>query len=120
MGEPVDRRRYPRVRVRAPLFARVLPRSDALGAGGVVDGLLIDASRGGVAFAAHDPLAVGDVVEISVERRDRVGVLAHVDARVVAVEPGADHDVVVRCAFADPTADEIWIERLLQAVPSPD
>ena len=121
MGEPVgERRRYPRVRVRAPLFARVLPQSEALGAAGVVDGVLLDASRGGVALAAHDPLAVGDLVELSVERRDRAGVVAHVDARVVAVEDDPTHDVVVRCAFAEPSADELWIERLLEAVASTD
>jgi hypothetical protein len=117
--ERAERRRFARVRVRAPLFARVVSRSLALSAGGVVDGVLIDASRGGVAFAAHDPLAIDDVVEISVERPDRSGVLAHVRARVVAVEPGAADDLVVRCEFTEPTNDEHWISQLLAAAPAP-
>jgi hypothetical protein len=121
MGEPlVERRRYPRVRVRAPLFARVRPRSRALGAGGVVDGRLLDVSRGGLAFRAEDPLTVGDEIELAVEREDRVGILAHVDARVVGVEMDDGEECVVRCAFAEPTADERWIERLIQSVPAPD
>src|SRR3954454_6532789 len=104
MGEQrVERRRFPRVRVRAPLFARVLTHSDALSRGGIVDGVLVDASRGGVAFAARDQLAVGEAVEISVERVDRTGVLARVDARVVGIEEGPADDVIVRCAFAEPT-----------------
>src|SRR4051812_7917295 len=98
----VERRRFPRVRVPAPVFARVDSRSVALSAGGVVDGVLVDASRGGVAFAAYDPLRVGDVVEISVERPDRTGLLARVDARVVEVDASAADEVVVRCAFAEP------------------
>jgi PilZ domain len=121
MGEPlVERRRYPRVRVRAPMFARVRPQSRALGAGGVVDGRLLDVSRGGVAFLAEETLTVGDVVELAVEREDRVGILAHVDARVVGVDQRREDACVVRCAFAEPTADEHWIERLIEAAPTPD
>jgi hypothetical protein len=121
VSEPlVERRRYPRVRVRAPLFARVRPQSRALGAGGVVDGRLIDVSRGGIAFLAEEELTVGDVIELAVEREDRVGILAHVDARVVGVQPDGDDECVVRCAFAEPTADEHWIERLIESAPAPD
>jgi stage V sporulation protein SpoVS len=121
MGEPhVERRRFPRVRVRAPLFARVRPKSQALGAGGVVDGRLLDVSRGGLAFTAVDPLTVGDIVELAVERQDRVGILAHVDARVVGVQQDTGEDVIVRCAFAEPVADEHWIERIIESVPTPD
>ena len=122
MGEPlVDRRRHPRVHVRAPMFARARPQSQALGAGGIVDGRLLDVSRGGLAFVAEDPLTVGDVVDHAVERQDRVGILAaEFDATVVGIEQDAGDACVVRCAFAEPTADEHWIERLIEAAPAPD
>ena len=106
--------------MRAPLFARVRPQSRALGAGGVVDGRLIDVSRGGLAFLAEEELAVGDVIELAVERGDRVGILAHVDAKVVGVQQDGEAECVVRCAFAEPTADAHWIERLIEAAPAPD
>lgn len=106
--------------MRAPLFARVRPQSRALGAGGVVDGRLLDVSRGGLAFLAEEELAVGDVIELAVERGDRVGILAHVDAKVVGVQADGDDECVVRCAFAEPTADAHWIERLIEAAPAPE
>lgn len=106
-----ERRRFPRVEASAPLFARPLSRDPALARGTSVVGSLIDASRGGVAFACDEAVEVGDLVQLDVRNEDGRAVLERF-GRVVACAEDIAHGHVVRCAFVEPTATLDWVGEL--------
>jgi len=102
---------FPRVALQAPVFARPVSRDPALAAGATLDGMLLDASRGGVAFEVPTQVTRGELVELVV--RDGGGeALLERYARVVACEPHPDNQYLLRCAFVEPTRDEAWIAAL--------
>ena len=85
-----ERRRFPRVEASAPLFARPLSRDPALARGTSLVGSLIDASRGGVAFACDEAVEVGDLVQLDVRNEDGRAVLERF-GRVVACAEDLAH-----------------------------
>ncbi len=109
---------FPRVAVQAPLFARPMSRTPGLAAGSTLDGMLLDASRGGVAFAAPGPVEAGGLVEVAVRDAAGPAVLERY-GRVVGCDERAETGVVVRCAFVEPTRDQAWIEAVAPPAPSP-
>jgi hypothetical protein len=102
---------FPRVAVQAPLFARPMSRTPGLAAGSTLDGMLIDASRGGVAFASPEPVETGELVELAVRDAAGIAVLERY-GRVVACDEEAADGIVVRCAFVEPTRDQAWIDAI--------
>ncbi len=102
---------FPRVAVQAPVFARPVSRDPALSSGATLDGMLLDASRGGVAFEAPSEVARGELVEVVV-RAESGDALLERYARVIACEPHPDNEFLLRCAFVEPTRDEAWIAAL--------
>ena len=104
---------FPRVAVQAPVFARPVSRDPALAAGSTLDGMLLDASRGGVAFEVRTEVARGELVEVVV-RAEAGEPLLERYARVVACEPHPDNEFLLRCSFVEPTRDEAWIEALMR------
>jgi hypothetical protein len=103
-----ERRRFPRVEASAPVFARSLSRDPALARGAALLGSLIDASRGGVAFACDQPVEIGDLVQLDVRNEDGRAVLERF-GRVVACNEDLAYGHVVRCAFVEPTATLDWV-----------
>jgi hypothetical protein len=112
-----ERRVYPRVTAQAPLFFQALTRSAALADGAPLRGRLLNASRGGVAFATDKPVVAGDLVEVSVEGADGESCLRRRYARVVATAPHPEHDLIVRCEFAEPTVSDAWLASLGTVTP---
>jgi PilZ domain len=108
---------FPRVAVQAPLFARPMSRTPGLAAGSTLDGMLIDASRGGVAFASPEPVEAGELVELAVRDASGTAVLERY-GRVVGCDEREPDGVVVRCAFVEPTRDQAWIEAIGRQEPS--
>ncbi len=106
-----DRRRFPRVEVSAPLFARRAGGESALARGAAVTGSLLNASRGGVAFLADEPVAPGELVALSIRTEDGSAVLERY-ARVIGCDAETEHGLVVRCAFIEPTAGLDWVGAL--------
>ena len=111
MATARERRLFPRVDVSAPIFARPLSRDPQLARGDALSGVLLNASRGGVAFACPTPVSTGDLVELAVRTGDGSAVLERY-GRVVACDQLAD-ETVVRCSFVEPTRDMTWIDALL-------
>jgi succinyl-diaminopimelate desuccinylase len=109
--ERTDRRAYPRVRAEAPLFLRTMTRSAGLREGPLV-GRLIDASRGGVAFASNQPVRPGDIIEVQIDTPAGDPCLSGVYARIVATRPHPEHDLVVHCQFTDPLGSDSWLSNL--------
>jgi hypothetical protein len=109
--ERTDRRAYPRVRAEAPLFLRSMTRSAGLKAG-PLEGRLIDASRGGVAFASSEPVRPGDIIEVRIDTPAGDPCLTGVYARIVATRPHPEHDQIVQCEFTDPLASDSWLANL--------
>jgi hypothetical protein len=107
---------FPRVAVQAPLFARPMSRTPGLAAGSILDGMLLDASRGGVAFASPEPVETGELVELAVRDAAGTAVLERY-GRVVACDEEVADGVVVRCAFVEPTRDQAWIEAIAAGEP---
>jgi hypothetical protein len=105
-----ERRLFPRVAVKAPVFARRISQDRALAGGAELDGMLLDASRGGVAFEARQRVSRGELVELAVVDRNGAGLRTF--ARVIACEPHPDNEFLVRCAFVEPTPDASWIASL--------
>jgi hypothetical protein len=106
-----ERRRFPRVEVSAPVAARVLSRDPALARGATVSGSLLNASRGGVAFAADEDVEPGETVELAVRTADGAAPLQR-RARVVGCERDIAHGRVVRCVFEEPTDSLDWVAEL--------
>jgi hypothetical protein len=105
-----ERRAFPRVRARAPMFVAAITRSERLRGDGI-EGQLVDASRGGLSFAARAVLARGDLVEISVSAPDGTASLDGVYGQVVGTSEHPEHGAVVHLAFTTPTADDGWLPR---------
>jgi hypothetical protein len=112
-----ERRMFPRVALQAPVFARSMSRTPQLAHGATFDGRLLNASRGGVAFAAEEPVAPGELVELAVRLPDGDAVLERY-GRVVGCDPHPEHGLVVRCQFVEPTRDESWISALTASTPA--
>jgi hypothetical protein len=106
-----DRRAYPRVRAEAPLFLRSMTRSAGLREG-ALEGRLIDASRGGVAFASTRPVRPGDIIEVRIDTPAGDPCLTGVYARIVATRPHPEHDLIVQCQFTDPLESDSWLANL--------
>jgi hypothetical protein len=106
-----ERRRFPRVEVSAPIFARRMSRDPALARGTTIIGTLINASRGGVAFGTDDGVEPGDLVELAVRTEDGSAPLQRY-ARVVACMEDVAHGQVVRCEFTEPTETLDWVAGL--------
>ena len=106
-----DRRRYPRVEVSAPVFARRAGGETPLARGTAVTGSLLNASRGGVAFLADEAVEPGELVQLSIRTEDGSAVLDRY-ARVVGCDADPEHGLVARCAFIEPTAALDWIGAL--------
>src|SRR4051812_14275470 len=102
---------FPRVALQAPVFARSMSRTPGLAHGATFDGRLLNASRGGLAFAASEPVAPGELVELAVRLPDGEAVLERY-GRVIGCEAHAEHELVVRCQFVEPTRDETWMSAL--------
>jgi succinyl-diaminopimelate desuccinylase len=111
LEERTDRRAYPRVRAEAPLFLRSMTQSAGLQAG-AVEGRLIDASRGGVAFASSQPVRPGDIIEVQIDTPSGDPCLSGVYARIVATRPHPEHDLIVHCEFTDPLESDSWLANL--------
>jgi hypothetical protein len=111
-----ERRMFPRVAVQAPIFARPMSRTAGLAAGETLDGVLLDASRGGIAFASDEPVATGELVELAVREPDGTALLERY-GRVVGCDAHPEHTLVVRCAFVEPTRDQSWIEAIVTRPP---
>ncbi len=107
----LERRRFPRVEVSAPVAARLLSRDAALASGATITGSLLNVSRGGVAFAADEHVESGETVELAVRTADGAAPLQR-RARVVACEQDIAHGRVVRCVFDEPTASLDWVAGL--------
>ena len=102
MATPRERRLFPRVDVSAPIFARPLSRDPQLARGDAIGGALLNASRGGVAFACPEAVSPGDLVELAVRTGDGSAVLERY-GRVVACDGARRRDrraVLVRRADA--------------------
>ena len=108
---------FPRVALQAPVFARSMARTPGLAHGATFDGRLLNASRGGVAFASDEPVAPGELVELAVRLPDGEPVLERY-GRVVGCDDHPEHTIVVRCQFVEPTRDEAWISALTATHPS--
>jgi hypothetical protein len=108
---------FPRVALQAPVFARSMARTPGLAHGATFDGRLLNASRGGVAFAAHAPVEPGELVELAVRLPDGEAVLERY-GRVVGCDDHPEHTIVVRCQFVEPTRDEGWISALTASHPT--
>ena len=106
-----ERRAYPRVRAEAPLFLRSMTRSAGLREG-ALEGRLIDASRGGVAFASTRPVRPGDIIEVRIDTPAGDPCLTGVYARIVGTRPHPDHDLIVQCQFTDPLQSDSWLAHL--------
>jgi PilZ domain len=111
MEERTDRRAYPRVRAEAPLSLRSMTRSQGL-QDGAVEGRLLDASRGGVAFASSQPVRPGDIIEVRIDTPAGDPCLTGVYARIVATRPHPEHDLIVQCQFTDPLESDSWLANL--------
>jgi len=109
---PRERRSFARVRIQAPVYFRALTRSDVLRGGAEIEGDLIDAGRGGVAFrTGFVGLLAGDVIDLGVETFEGERVLSATFARVVHVV-AQDGVETVSCSFVVPTPDHAWIVAL--------
>ena len=86
-----------------------MTRTPGLAAGATLDGVLLNASRGGVAFASAEAVAAGELVELAVRDPDGAAVLERY-GRVIGCDAHPEHGLVVRCAFVEPTRDQAWIE----------
>lgn len=117
MATARERRLFPRVDVSAPIFARPLSRDPQLARGDAIGGVLLNASRGGIAFACPEAVSPGDLVELAVRTGDGSPVLERY-GRVVACERVAD-ETVVRCSFVEPTRDLTWVDALLGEASDP-
>jgi hypothetical protein len=114
-----DRRRFPRVELTAPIFARRRSRDPSLAQGTTVIGTLVNASRGGVAFGCDEPLETGDLVELAVRAADGSAPLDRY-AHVVACDEDLAHRHLVRCAFVEPTDTLDWVGELdVEPAPGP-
>jgi hypothetical protein len=102
---------FPRVALQAPVFARPVSRDPSLAAGATLDGMLLDASRGGVAFEVRAEVARGDLVELVVRAENGEPLLERY-ARVISCEPHPDNEFLLRCAFVEPTRDGAWMTAL--------
>jgi hypothetical protein len=112
---PHERRSFARVRIQAPVYFRALTRSELLREGAEIEGELVDAGRGGVAFRTHIAgLRIGDVIDLAVETFDGERVLNATFARVVNVE-AENAAEIVSCSFVVPTPDHSWIVALTGA-----
>ena len=112
---PHERRSFARVRIQAPVYFRALTRSELLREGAEIEGELLDAGRGGVAFRTQvEGLRTGDVIDLAVESFAGERVLSATFARVVNVETEGDVEVV-SCSFVVPTRDHTWIVALTGA-----
>jgi hypothetical protein len=106
-----ERRRFPRVEAWAPVFARPLSRDPGLARGAALIGSLLDASRGGVAFACDGPVELGDLVQLDVRNQGGRSVLERY-GRVVDCAADVAHGHVVRCSFVEPTSTLDWVGEL--------
>ena len=79
--------------------------------------MLLNASRGGIAFSCPETVSTGDLVELAVRTGDGSAVLERY-GRVVACDRLADESVV-RCSFVEPTRDMTWIDALLGEASDP-
>jgi hypothetical protein len=105
-----ERRQHARVTAHAPHFVRGITRSEGLRGG--IEGTLLNASRGGVAFATTQPVRSGDLVELTVRPPAGEPCLHGMYARVVGTAAHPEYDLVVRCEFVEPTASEEWLSGL--------
>jgi hypothetical protein len=88
-----------------------MSRTPGLAHGETFDGRLLNASRGGLAFAASEPVAPGELVELAVRSAEGEAVLERY-GRVIGCDPHPDYELVVRCQFVEPTRDEAWMSAL--------
>jgi hypothetical protein len=110
-GEPTgaERRREPRILAQAPLeVSALVPSAEPRR---TVWGRLLDASRGGLAFATEDEVEPGELLEISVARLDGEACLSKVEVQVVASHLW-EGDVVAHCQFVSGPQAEAWLETL--------
>ena len=114
-----ERRRFPRVELTAPIFARRHSRDPALSQGTTVIGTLVNASRGGVAFGCDEQLETGDLVELAVRAADGTSPLDRY-AHVVACDEDLAHRHLVRCSCVEPTDTLDWVGELdVEPAPPP-
>ena len=116
MQSRAERRRFPRVEVRAPVAARDVTRDGGLAGGATVSGSLLNASRGGVAFAADDVVDPVAAVELVVRTADGTRALQR-RARVIACTQDIAHGLVIRCVFDEATESLDWVAALVVEPP---